>query len=209
MSEERHSAVLALITEKGPLGVTAISKTLNIPLNTMQKWLHNQSYFRMNENRKWDLPENVHSANKTNNLTLLVNAVKTQLLLVKAEKENLDIAVQMAQDAVNNLERTASTLNTQPVANQTSVTYPERLTKFPAMLDNLMKVIKARKGFMSEEVYNLLINLRWVDLILDNGTIYLDSVFEPALHEVLLAERETFDTDLLETVMEYQPKSEE
>jgi hypothetical protein len=203
MTETRQDLIMAIIEENGPQGVNALSKALDIPLSTMQKYLHNQKYFKLNDQRKWDLPQNVQTEVKADTLALQVNVLETSILLIKSQLAEITHSVETSLEPMNALKRNIS--NYRPsVANTSQSELPPRVKKLLEILDTLPKLIKSNKSNLSDETYQLLIKTRWVDLIIDNGSRYLNSVIEPALHDVLLGEKDELSEDALITIKEYQ-----
>ncbi|HEY0769776.1 MAG TPA: hypothetical protein VGD31_05535, partial [Sphingobacteriaceae bacterium] len=115
-----HDRVLELIKEKGPLGVNELAKALSVPVTTLQRQLHNQSFFKLNNNKKWDLATNV--ANETVNESL----------------KDFDSVIQSQLDGINalfgmlssNINSTITLLSSQkalirPVADTTVNIHPK------------------------------------------------------------------------------------
>lgn len=85
MIKKYHDPIFKLISEREEaLGVNEIAKGTELPLSTIQKYLSTQqSYFRKNEDRKWDLPEKVMSDITDSSLLLAVNVLENSILLMK------------------------------------------------------------------------------------------------------------------------------
>lgn len=205
--EERKDEILHIINEKGPQGVNALATALGVPLSTMQKYLHNQKYFRINDKRRWDLPENVQADIGAQALALMVTGIETSILLLQTQLDEARIAADNLLVPTSSLKKalTAFKVPARPsVAKEDTRVIPERLNLILDTLENLPKIIKKRKEFVSEEVYNLLMSTDWLNLMLDNGKKVVDSVINPELQDVLLGEKSEFSEDVLSILLEYQ-----
>lgn len=160
MLEEHHVIIKQMIEERGPLGVNTIANELGVPLTTMQKRLHKQDYFVLNDRRKWDLPGNV--AEKSiedvdNNFDALIDAQIT----------GIDNLVQMLS---TNLKTTVTLLKTQK---------PQKYTKAPVAanvyihpdykvivdeMKTLEGIVKKYRDRFDDDTLTLLLNTDWVRL---------------------------------------------
>src|ERR1043165_198534 len=54
--DKYYKPIEKLVQGKGPMGVNAIARELDLPTSSVQKWLDRQRYFEKTSSRKWDLP---------------------------------------------------------------------------------------------------------------------------------------------------------
>jgi hypothetical protein len=203
VSEERKDQIIAVLSEKGALGVNALARELSIPLSTLQKYLHSQNYFRMNESKKWDLPERVTTDLKANTMTLMLNSLETAILLIQSQIEESRQAVANALVPVESLKRGFKSIQ-HPVAESGTVGLPPKWSEALDMLAKFPEIIKSRKDKLSEENYNILRNVDWHYLYLDMGANYFINALSGEIYNLILGETDNLSEDALTTIKEYQ-----
>lgn len=202
MSEERKDQILRVLSEKGALGVNALAREIGVPLSTLQKYLHNQNYFRMNDSKKWDLPERVTTDLKTNTMTLMLNSLETAILLVQSQIDETRQSIANALVPVESLKRGFKNIQL-PVAESGNVGLHPKWSEALDMLVKFPDIIKTRKDNLSEENYDLLRNVDWYHLYLDMGANYFINVLSGDIYNLLLGETDNLSEDTLTTIKEY------
>jgi hypothetical protein len=204
MYDKYKDDILKLITDNGPMGVNALSKATSIPLSTLQKYLHKQTYFKINEDKKWDLPERVATDIRTNTLELMVNMVETSILLLKSQMEELQHNVDNTLTPIATLKRGLSAQ--APVAsNQTGQsTIDPRLSEIMDMKATLISIFKKQKANIPDEYESLLFNFDYVGLVLKEGKQYTQSFLEDGLYNLLSGSTDELSEDTVEILKENQ-----
>lgn len=202
MKEKYYDDVLSYITEHGESGVNEISKALNVPLATMQRYLIRQTYFRKTVNRKWDLPHNVESDIKSNTMTLMVNSVENALLLVDSQMAEVQQAIQNALMPVNTLKRAVDMINL-PVADN-SGNIDKRLTKIAENSQKITDIIKKQKSNIPDEYSDVLLNLDYVGLVLAMGETFTEELLGGEVYGILAGKDKELSEEALETLKQYQ-----
>lgn len=206
VSEERKDQITKLLSTNGAMGVNAIAKALNAPTSTIQKYLHSQSYFKINDSKKWDLPEKVMSDVKSNQLELLASVSKNSIALLRTNLEELLINVDNALAPLTTLERDIKRF--QPsVAKTSDVGFNSLPKKWQEIIENLQQfptVIKSKKNTTNPEYYELLLNTNWWELVIEMGLSYFRDTLSTDIYDLLLGQSEQLSEDSLETIKEYQ-----
>jgi hypothetical protein len=204
MIEKYHEPIFKLISEKGALGVNQIAKETEIPLSTVQKYLSTQqSYFRKNEDRKWDLPEKVTSDISDSSLTLAVEVMENSIQLFKAQLEEMVQAAANVLTPINTIKRGISNKPAPVADKQPRVQNP----KLAAILENVGRMpnlIKSKKSDLTDNYYQLLMNTDWLSMQLDLGDNYMKEVIVPGLSDLLLNQTEKLDEDTYTAIKDYQ-----
>lgn len=205
MIDKYKDEILVLIQEKGPLGVNAIQRELNYPLSTLQKYLHRQSYFRINDDKKWDLPENVMGEVKTTSLTLVANVIENSILLLKSQLEELQLSVDNALSPINTLKRGISAQS--PSVAAPSVKNHPLVDKIQSFVASLHESINNQKSNIPEEYRNLLLNVDLMRIMFKKGSDYFDSSFMPVFSGILLKETDVIPDEMLELIEHCQKEA--
>lgn len=200
--------ILRLISEKGALGVNSLSRELNVPLSTLQKYLHRQSYFKLNEEKRWDLPENVMGDIKTNSLVLMANVVENSILLLKSQLEEMQQSVGNALNPISTIKRGLNA-GLAPVAGNKSghSEIDPRLTKVMDMKATLDNIFKKQKDNIPEEYQTLIFNFDYVGLVLKEGDNYTKEFLENGLYELLAGKEQELTEDTIEILKDNQKEA--
>lgn len=198
MTFEHHADVLSYITINGATGVNDLAKHVGVSTSTMQKRLHNQSYFKLNSRRKWDLPENVAASQQLETVSNLDAVIKSQMGGIRATTELL-------YSSIDNLVTLLSTQSSQivlPVATSA----PKLDKSIQSMLDMceiMQRVVKEQKDRIPEKYQTILSKTDWIALCCAKGTEYLQDVFGPELAAVMTTNAELSD-DALKILQNYK-----
>lgn len=205
MIDKYKDDILILIKQHGPLGVNSLSKSLNIPLSTLQKYMHRQSYFKINEDRKWDLPENVISDIKSNTLSLMTNVVENNLLLLKAQMEEMALLLDNSLVPISTLKRGIDNITT-PVADSSDKTtkIDQRLLDIDDVSHKIYTVIKRQKDNIPDIYKNLLNNFDYVGMVLSLGEKLATDMIADEIYTLLTGKNTTLSEEMVETLKEYQ-----
>lgn len=204
MIEKYHKPILALISKEGALGVNSIAKATDIPLSTVQRYLNlQQNYFRKNDERKWDLPERVNADITDTSLSLAVNVVENSILLIKTQLADVLNSVENALSPLNTVKRG---IQNKPasVADTTPKVENELLESTLEQIDRLPSILKSKKENIPDELLKVLLNTKWLDLLLDYGRNYFKEVIEPDLYDLALGTSTELSEDTLSTIKGYQ-----
>ena len=204
MIQKYHEPIFNLLTQKGALGVNTIAKETGIALSTVQKYLTTQqSYFRKNEDRKWDLPERVKTDISEDTSKLTLSILENSLLI---NQKHLGEALNAVDNSLKAISTIKAILESKPpsVADTSPKITNKKLLSIIDTTDRLPEVIKARKSFIPDEYYQVLIKTSWLDLILDLGDTYVNDVIQPELYELLSGSKTELDEDLVNVLKNYQ-----
>jgi hypothetical protein len=205
-TDEKKELILAVLRDKGAMGVSTLAKEVGLPVSTIHRYLHDQNYFKLNERRRWDLPERVQTETNGNTLTLMVSGLENAILFLKAQLEEVRNSVDGLLVPTNTLKKGITNFSIEPalpVAIPSKRAIPERIETLLETLDNLPKIIRSRKDFVKPETYEMLRKVEWLDLMLDYGKKALDDIINPELQDVLLGNQEEFSEDVLGILKEY------
>lgn len=203
MTDERKSEITRVLAQKGALGVNALAREIGLNVSTLQKYLHNQSYFRINESKKWDLPERVTSDLRVNQLESLATVTEASITLVRSNIEELLINVDNALAPLKILKRDIGRIPPS-VANSGTINLHPAIS---SLLENVAKypeILKSKKDALSQENYELLQNVDWIPLILDMGRDFMTEVIDPEVYRLILGETTELSEDALIPLKKYQ-----
>lgn len=206
MQDRYKSDIITLITQRGPLGVSALSKELNVAASTLQKYLHKQSYFKINEDKKWDLPENVVSDIKSNTLVLMTDLVETNVKLLKSQLEEM---LQTVENAINPIETLKRGVNTYqaPVASKSDKPVQKidsRISEIIEMEATLQSIFKKQSSNIPEEYRDLFFNFDYIGLVLKEGQSYTKEFLEEGTYALLAGKDTTLEEDVLQILKDNQ-----
>jgi hypothetical protein len=203
--------ILALITKNGPMGVNALQRELNVPLSTLQKYMHRQRYFRINEDKKWDTPENVTSDIQSNTLDLMVNSVENTIMLLSAQLEEIQQTTKNALIPISTLKRGVKNLS-PTVANRPQSANNGEVDPFLLELDKVLKdgyvLYKKYVKVCPEEYQNLISNVDLVRLTVELGSTFVTNEISPELSALFLEKSTTLSEDTIEYLKMYQKGQE-
>lgn len=204
MSGKYHDEVLEVIKRKGPLGVNALAKELNVPLSTLQKYLtQQQSYFKKNENRMWALPETVKDDLKSSRLTSSISAFENSLEMLRTQAQEIESTVDSLALYVNIVKRSIDEVKSPPVAENKS-DIPESFVKIFDSLRQMPDIIKSHRQNITEDMLKLLLNVDWYMILREMGGIYVRETLQPDLFDLLSSNKDEMSEEVLELLKEYQ-----
>lgn len=198
-----HDDILAIISRNGAMGVNALQRELNIPLSTLQKYLHKQTYFRMNDERKWDLPENITSDIKSNTLSLTINVVENSILMLQSQLDEMKQSIANALAPIGTLKRGIDNLAPTPVAGK-ATPLDKRLSNLNDAALQYKVIVRKQKDIIPDQYLNLLINLDYVGLVFSLGAVYADEMLTGDIYGVLVGSITELSDDLLDVIKENQ-----
>ena len=199
MSNDRyHADIRALLEREGALGVNALSKALNIPLSTMQKHLHSQTYFKMTQSRKWDLPERVVTNSIQSSLNNFDDVIESQLSGITSLSEMLFTQI---KSTITLLSAQKPTLPS--VAGTSPDIHPDIL-KLDKNAKDMNIVFSKYVGKCPEEYRDLIKNVDLYRLIIEKGTLYLNGQFNAEITSLFLERTVDLSDETLQTLKEYQ-----
>lgn len=207
MTKKYHDEIYSLIQTNGPMGVNELQKELNIPLSTLQHYLtKQQNFFKKNENRKWDLPENIQNEVKTNVLELMVNGAENAVLLLQSQVSEIQLSIENVLTTVNTVKRGITNLSIPPVADKSdkSSNIHPRATKMMENATLIEKAIKQHISKIPEEYVEILKNVDWIELSLDMGSIYFQNTLGPEITQLIVGDADTLTEETLITLEKYQ-----
>lgn len=183
------------------MGVNALAKATNIPLSSMQHYLHKQSYFKMNSQRKWDLPDRV----LTNNINEAFGEVDT---VIQQQVAGISSLATMLITQVN---ATVALLSAQkpimaPVANKTEEIHP-KLRELNKRLKSTEDVFKKFVKVCPEEYQDLIKNLDLYELSIVEGSKSLESSFSNELTLLFTEQATELSDETLVLLTKYQKES--
>lgn len=205
-NDKYYDDIHAFITTNGESGVNAISKAINVPLSTVQKYLERQSFFKKTEQRKWDLPDRVPNVDiKTETLPLMVNSVENALLILKAQLTEIQQTVDNSLIPLNTLKRSVNHA-IAPVASKsdTSVNIDPRLINVNEEVQKLKDVFKKQKANIPDEYADLLNNYDHIGLYLKEGKEYVTNMLQDELFELLTGQTQTLSEEAVQTLKDNQ-----
>jgi len=208
MTDKYKDDILKLISEKGPLGVNAIQRELGYPLSTLQKYLHKQSYFKINDDKKWDLPENHVADIKSNTLSIMTDLIETNIKLIQSQVEEIQQSLHSALSPISTLKRGVSAL-TLPVADK-STNIPNihpLLFESDKNIQTALMVIKKYVQKVPEKYQDLLKNVDLYKLVIEMGSIYLNSTFNSEIASLLLEKTDELSDDMIQVLKNYQKET--
>lgn len=204
-NDKYYDDIHTFITTHGESGVNAISKGIDVPLSTVQKYLERQSYFKKTEQRKWDLPEKVNSDIQVNTLPLMVSSVENALLLVKAQLTDMQHLIDNSVLTTHTLKRGVDRRFT-PVAAlpDKSVDMDKRLLKLQDGSIKLKEVFKKQKSNIPEEYLDMIMNYDHVGLIIKEGIEYANNILEDEVYSMLMGNARELSEETVQILKDNQ-----
>jgi hypothetical protein len=203
VTDERKSEIIKVLSSKGALGVNALAREIDLNVSTLQKYLHNQSYFRMNENKKWDLPERVTSDLRVNQLENLATITEASITLIRSNLEELLINVDNALSPIKTLKRDIARISPS-VAQSVNVQIHPLFQDILDKLDQMPAILKSGKDRVNTEIYDILVNTDWHRLVIEMGSLYFTNTISGEIYNLILGETDSLSEDALTTIKEYQ-----
>lgn len=204
MSIERYKDdILKLITTNGPMGVNALQRHLDVPTSTLQKYLHRQTYFKLNDDRKWDLPENVIGEIKTNTLSLMANVVENSLLVLQSQMEEMQHALSNTLAPMQTLKKGVNNIAVG-VADKGNIDIDPRLVKVSEEANKYLQIVKAQRANIPEEHKEIIFNFDLIALVLKEGQEYVRETVMDELSEILIGKSSSLSEELVQTLKENQ-----
>lgn len=204
MIEKYHKPIFEVISRMGALGVNQIAKETDLPVSTIQAYLtKQQSYFKKNDDRKWDLPENVVSEITDNSLTLSLGVLENAILLIESQLREVVESFTNIIIPLNTLKKGLKD-KPAPVADTIPKGASPKLRELMENVGRLPTIIKTKKSNLTPEQYDLLLNTEWLNLILDLGANYFRDEISPSLYELLLGSTAQIPEDILDVLNQYQ-----
>lgn len=203
----RQEQIYQIIVNSGATGVTDLSKMLGLSLSTMQKHLTGQKFFKINEKRKWDLPERVVNSavevNSNDSVQHSVQAMESTLQLLKLQLEEAITQTNSVLAPVQSLKRELPKLRSAPPVAESAKVH-SGLIKLNENINQIPKILRAKKEMLTEDLLQLLLSTDWMELILDNGRKFFREVIETNLYDVLLGNKDELSEEALSCIKEYQ-----
>jgi len=205
VTDKYQDRILTLISEKGPLGVNQLSRELEIPLSTMQQYLNRQSYFRKNENKKWDLPENVMGDIKGSSLALAADVLESSIMLLKTQLEEMGQYVDNVLNPLNTIKRGVKGINLAAggVADKPSQMHRD-IARVLDFSEKLQKAIKQNLSKIPDDYQDLYLNLDITAMIVHLGSDYINSEQTTDLTGVLLGETDELSENTIKVLERFQ-----
>ncbi len=172
MQKELHDRIILLLRDKGALGVNELAKLVDVPVSTLQKRLHTQSYFKQNDDKKWDLPQNVAESQATMTIEDFDVLISAQLTGIQSMYNMLTTQIKSVITLMSAHKPKPTTVAVnEPIHSEITAIMDEMAT-----LSNIVK--KFREAFTKEE-FSLLNNADWVSMRCYLGKdIFLNEVTE-------------------------------
>lgn len=199
--------IIKLISKNGPMGVNALQRELEVPLSTLQKYMHRQTYFKINDDKKWDLPENVVADIKSNTLELMTNVVQNNILLLKSQLEEMQLTLDNSLVPINTLKRGISTISAPVAVKSSSSDIDPRLVHFNDAYNTLKRIIKDKKANIPEEYSELLNNFDYIGLMLKEGEEYTREFLDSDIYELLMGKEDKLSEDTITILKENQKEA--
>lgn len=200
MSNDRfHDEVRRLIEQNGAMGVNQLSKALDVPLSTMQKYMDkDQNYFKKNHARKWELPEmsaNSDIATVAGNYT---NVIESQLMSMQALIDTLMASFRATVSLID------ANKGLSPVSTGKPTYTDPDVAKMYEDIKLLTGSLKKKMSDIPEEYQDLLSSTNWVSLTLQMGRTYVTNNLNPEIVELILGNTDKLSDEVLKMLEEYQ-----
>lgn len=197
-----HDDVYEQLSKNGPMGVNALSKALNIPLSTMQKYLDkDQSYFKKNYQRKWELPEESIRTDMSTVSNNIANVIDSQLMSMQAL---IDTLMSQFRATVTLIETNKPSNAPVAVNSGNSMKIDPRLLTLVEDAAKLTSAVKKQKSFIPEEYYDLLLSLDLVSLYFLIGEKPAYKIVVSDIYPVLTGNSKILADDALNILAECQ-----
>lgn len=210
MRDTYKDHILKILSENGPLGVNALQKEmvkegLDIPLSTLQRYLHRQEYFLLNGSKKWVLPENITPVLTNTSADRAVEALESSLRLIQSQMEELQLVVRNTLSPISTIKRGIKELRpaVAEVAEGQRVVDP-RLHKLNDTRGVLLDIMRKKKENIPEEYQDLFFNFDYVGLVIKEGENYTRDFLEADIYDILSGIKTELDEDTITILKENQ-----
>lgn len=198
-NDQLHADVKVLLEKNGAMGVNQLSKELDIPLSTMQKYMDkDQTYFKKNSARKWVLPEVSAVSDMSSVSSNYSNIIDSQLMSMNALIDTL-----MAQFRATVTLIEANRPLMRPVTGKATNKYPI-MDKVDNFVKSMEKAIKEYKNKIPEEYQELMLNLDIASMVINMGLDYISSKDCADITGLLLGDTETLTENSLKIIERHQ-----
>lgn len=203
MSNDRfHADIRRLLEQNGAMGVNQLSKALNVPLSTMQKYLDkDQDYFKKNHSRKWVLPEKSASEDMSLVSANYANVISSQLVSMQALIDTL-----MSQFRAT-LSLMDANKGTSPAVAGISPDINPQILQLDKKAKDMQTVFKRYVVKSPEEYQELLKGLDLYRLMIEKGTIWMNSEFSTEITSLFLEQTVDLSDDIVEILKNYQKEA--
>lgn len=204
---KKQEEIYKVLSQYGAMGVTALARELGIKnASGLHQHLNRQKFFKQNEDKKWDLPEKVINgnaeANKNKVAQLSVQTVESTIQLIRIQLEELMSHTNTLLAPISSIKKELDNKSAPPVAESAKV--HSGLIQLNENINKIPMIIKTKKEMLSEEFLDLLLNVDWMELILDNGRKFFRETIETDLYDILLGNKDKFSEEALASIKEYQ-----
>jgi hypothetical protein len=198
MNDQYFEDIKVLIQQNGAMGVNAISKAIDKPLSTVQKYMHRQSYFKMNDQRKWDLPESVATKEIQSTISNFDQVIESQLSGITSLSDML----------ITQIKSTITILSAQkPIIATVADKSPnidKRLIEFQNNANKLKEITKKQKANIPDEYYDLIFNYDHIGLVMKEGSKYALEFLEGDIYSMLAGNARELSEETVEILRENQ-----
>lgn len=200
MSNDRfYPDIKRLLEQNGAMGVNQLSKELNVPLSTLQKYLDkDQNYFKKNHARKWVLPEVAVNNEMSVVSENYANIVDSQLMSMNAL---IDTLMSQFRATVTIIE--ANKPNSTSVAGIAPDIHPQ-LLKMDKSIKEMYVVFKKYLSKVPEEYRDLIKNVDLHRLSIEMGSKFINSNFNGEISALFLERSVDLSDEVLGALKEYQ-----
>jgi hypothetical protein len=160
--------------------------------------MHRQSYFKMNDQRKWDLPESVTTKEIQSTINNFDQVIESQLSGITSLSDML----------ITQIKSTITILSAQkPIIAAVADKSPnidKRLIDFQSNTNKLKEIIKKQKANVPDEYYDLLINYDHIGLVMKEGSKYALDFLEGDIYSMLAGDARELSEETVEILRENQ-----
>jgi hypothetical protein len=197
-----HEDIRNLLEQNGAMGVNQLSKELNVPLSTLQKYLDkDQNYFKKNHARKWVLPEMSADEDMSVVTTNYSNVIDSQIMSMQALIETL----------MSQFRATLSLIDANKGASRSVAGILPNIDPILIKLDKKIKdiyvIFRKYVKVCPEEYQNLIKNVDLYQLTSDKGTEFLNGSFIGEITELFLEKSVDLSNDTVKILQEYQKEA--
>lgn len=201
MQDLYHAQIKGLIQKHGALGVNTLSKELDAPLSTIQRYMHKQSYFKMNSKRKWDLPDNIAASDTKESVNNFDTVIDSQLTGLTTLSDLL----------IAQVKSTITLLTTQRPAYTAVAALPDKSSNIEPIfiekdkaLKEMYAVFKKFIPVVPEEYKDLLKNVDLARLLVEKGTIFFNGDFSVEISDLFMESSNDLSDDTVKLLEEYR-----
>lgn len=208
-ADEISARLAALFTELGPLGVTEIAKHTGITTSTLQRFLHNQKYYKMGEGKKWDFPKPKSNRAKLDFIGTQAELVDTAIRVLLTHIEDLKGQVEYTFPAIEALRKELGRLEIadNSSANPAPIQIPginKQMIELHENIRLMSEVFKKYAPTCPEEYQDIIANVDLYTLTLSLGKIYVNEEFNEALTDLFLKKTDVLSDAIVTVLSDYQ-----